>query len=314
MMRAIILNRLLQLVQVLIGISLITFAVISLSPGDPAEITLRATLGTESPPKEAVARLHQEMGLDDPWHVSYLKWASRVVHGDLGYSYQTKRSTLEEIAHALPVTFCLAFISMFFSAAVAIPLGIAAALRQNGLVDHICRLSSVISLSSPEFFVAIIFMLIGGVYLGILPVAGVGGIEYFILPSLTLSVGLIAVTMRIMRTSIIETLEKDYIRTALAKGLSRRMVIRRHVLKNALLPVLIYMGTQFGWIFGGAVTIESIFALPGIGRLLVNSVSSMDIMVVQGCMLTFAVIVVLVNLIVDLAYLYLDPSIRPQGE
>ena len=314
MMRAIILNRLLQLVQVLIGISLITFAVISLSPGDPAEITLRATLGTESPPKEAVARLHQEMGLDDPWHVSYLKWASRVVHGDLGYSYQTKRSTLEEIAHALPVTFCLAFISMFFSAAVAIPLGIAAALRQNGLVDHICRLSSVISLSSPEFFVAIIFMLIGGVYLGILPVAGVGGIEYFILPSLTLSVGLIAVTMRIMRTSIIETLEKDYIRTALAKGLSRRMVIRRHVLKNALLPVLIYMGTQFGWIFGGAVTIESIFALPGIGRLLVNSVSSMDIMVVQGCILTFAVIVVLVNLIVDLAYLYLDPSIRPQGE
>ena len=314
MMRAIILNRLLQLVQVLIGISLITFAVISLSPGDPAEITLRATLGTESPPKEAVARLHQEMGLDDPWHVSYLKWASRVVHGDLGYSYQTKRSTLEEIAHALPVTFCLAFISMFFSAAVAIPLGIAAALRQNGLVDHICRLSSVISLSSPEFFVAIIFMLIGGVYLGILPVAGVGGIEYFILPSLTLSVGLIAVTMRIMRTSIIETLEKDYIRTALAKGLSRRMVIQRHVLKNALLPVLIYMGTQFGWIFGGAVTIESIFALPGIGRLLVNSVSSMDIMVVQGCMLTFAVIVVLVNLIVDLAYLYLDPSIRPQGE
>jgi peptide/nickel transport system permease protein len=314
MMRAIILNRLLQLVQVLIGISLITFAVISLSPGDPAEITLRATLGTESPPKEAVARLHQEMGLDDPWHVSYLKWASRVVHGDLGYSYQTKRSTVEEIAHALPVTFCLAFISMFFSAAVAIPLGIAAALRQNGFVDHICRLSSVISLSSPEFFVAIIFMLIGGVYLGILPVAGVGGIEYFILPSLTLSVGLIAVTMRIMRTSIIETLEKDYIRTALAKGLSRRMVIRRHVLKNALLPVLIYMGTQFGWIFGGAVTIESIFALPGIGRLLVNSVSSMDIMVVQGCMLTFAVIVVLVNLIVDLAYLYIDPSIRPQGE
>jgi peptide/nickel transport system permease protein len=314
MIRTIVLNRLLQLVQVLIGISLITFAVISLSPGDPAEITLRATLGTESPPKEAVARLHQEMGLDDPWHVSYLKWASRVVHGDLGYSYQTKRSTLEEIAHALPVTFCLAFLSMFFSVAVAIPLGIAAALRQNGLVDHICRLCSVISLSSPEFFVAIILMLIGGVYLGILPVAGVGGIEYFILPSLTLSVSLIAITMRIMRTSMIETLEKDYIRTALAKGLSRRIVIQRHVLKNALLPVLIYMGTQFGWIFGGAVTIESIFALPGIGRLLVNSVSSMDIMVVQGCMLTFAVIVVLVNLVVDLAYLYLDPSIRSQGE
>ena len=256
----------------MVGISLITFTVISFSPGDPAEITLRATLGTESPPKEAVARLHEEMGLDDPWHVRYLKWASRVVHGDLGYSYQTKRSTIEEITHALPITFCLASLSILFSASIAIPLGIATALRQNGLVDHLCRLSSVICLSSPEFFVAMVFMLIGGIYLGVLPIAGAGGIKYFILPSLTLSVGLIAVTMRVMRTSMIETLEQDYIRTARAKGLSRRIVIQRHALKNALLPVLIYMGTQFGWIFGGAVTIESIFALPGLGRLLVNSV------------------------------------------
>ncbi|MCO5384132.1 MAG: ABC transporter permease [Methanosarcina barkeri] len=314
MMRTILLNRLLQLIQVMVGISLITFTVISFSPGDPAEITLRATLGTESPPKEAVARLHEEMGLDDPWHVRYLKWASRVVHGDLGYSYQTKRSTIEEITHSLPITFCLASLSILFSASIAIPLGIATALRQNGLVDHLCRLSSVIFLSSPEFFVAMVFMLIGGVYLGVLPIAGAGGIKYFILPSLTLSVGLIAVTMRVMRTSMIETLEQDYIRTARAKGLSRRIVIQRHALKNALIPVLIYMGTQFGWIFGGAVTIESIFALPGLGRLLVNSVSSMDVMVVQGCMLTFAVIIVLINLFVDLAQLYLDPSIRSHGE
>ena len=313
-MRTIILNRLLQLIPVMIGISLITFAVISLSPGDPAEITLRATLGTESPPKEAIARLHEEMGLDDPLYVSYLKWASRVVQGDLGYSYQTKRSTIEEIRHALPITFELAFLSMFFSTTVAIPLGITAALRQNGPVDHLCRLTAIISLSSPEFFVAIVFMLVGGVYLGILPVAGTGGIEYFILPALTLSVGLTAVTMRIMRTSMIETLEQDYIRTARAKGLSYRIVVQRHALKNALLPVLTYMGTQFGWIFGGAVTIESIFALPGLGRLLVNSVSSRDIMVVQGCMLTFAVIIVLVNLGVDLVHLYLDPSVRNQGE
>lgn len=314
MIRRIILNRLFQMIQVMVGISLITFAVISLSPGDPAEITLRATLGTESPPKEAVDRLHEEMGLDDPWHVSYLKWISRVVHGDLGYSYQTKRSTLEEIIRALPTTFCLASISMLFSAIIAIPLGIAAALRQNGFVDHICRLTSIVCLSSPEYFVAIVFMLAGGIYLDIFPIAGTGGIEYFILPSLTLSVGLIAITMRIMRTSMIETLEQDYMRTARAKGLSRRKIIQRHALKNALLPVIIYMGTQFGWIFGGAVTIESVFALPGLGRLLVNSVSSMDIMVMQGCMLTFAMIVVLINLFVDLVQLYLDPSVRAQGE
>ncbi|AAM06422.1 oligopeptide ABC transporter, permease protein [Methanosarcina acetivorans C2A] len=314
MMHTIILNRLLQMVPVMIGISLITFAVISLSPGDPAEITLRATLGTESPPKEAIARLHEEMGLDDPWYISYMKWASRVLHGNLGYSYQTKRSTIEEIAYALPTTFELAFLSIIFSAATAIPLGILAALRQNGPLDHLCRLSSIISLSSPEYFVAIVFMLVGGIYLGIFPVAGTGGIEYFILPALTLSIGLSAVTMRIMRTSMIETLEQDYIRTARAKGLSRRIVIQRHALKNALIPVLIYMGTQFGWLFGGAVIIESMFALPGLGRLLVESVSSMDIMVVQGCILTFAAIIVLINLGVDLAQLYLDPSIRDQGE
>lgn len=310
----IILNRLFQMVYVMVGISLITFAVISLSPGDPAEITLRATLGTESPPKEAVARLHEEMGLDDPWYISYLKWASRVVHGDLGYSYQTKRSTIEEITHALPTTISLSVLTMLMSAVTAIPLGIAAALRQNGAVDHLCRFISVISLSSPEFFVAIILMLVGGIYLGIFPVAGTGGIEYFVLPSLTLSVGLTAVTMRIMRTSMIETLEQDYIRTARAKGLSRRKVIQRHALKNALIPVLIYMGTQFGWLFGGVVVIENMFALPGLGRLLVNSVSSMDVMVVQGCMLTFAVITVLINLGVDLVHYYLDPSIRGQGE
>ncbi|KKF98773.1 ABC transporter permease [Methanosarcina mazei] len=314
MTHTIVLNRLFQLAYVMVGISLITFAVISLSPGDPAEITLRATLGTESPPKEAVARLHEEMGLDEPWHISYLKWASRVVHGDLGYSYQTKRSTLEEITHALPVTISLAVLTMLISAAMAIPLGIIAALRQNGPVDHICRLSSVISLSCPEFFVAIIFMLVGGVYLGIFPIAGTGGIEHFILPSLTLSVGLAAVTMRIMRTSMIETLEQEYIRTARAKGLSRKDVIQRHALRNALSPVIIYMGTQFGWLFGGVVVIESMFALPGLGRLLVNSVSSMDIMVVQGCMLTFAVIIVLINLGVDLVHFYLDPAVRGQGE
>lgn len=314
MTHTIILNRLLQMVPVMIGISLITFAVISLSPGDPAEITLRATLGTESPPKEAVARLHEEMGLDDPWYISYLKWTSRVLHGDLGYSYQTKRSTVEEIAHALPTTFELAFLSIIISAATAIPLGILAALRQNGPLDHLCRLGSIISLSSPEYFVAIVFMLVGGIYLGIFPVAGTGGIEYFILPALTLSVGLSAVTMRIMRTSMIETLEQDYIRTARAKGLNRKTVIQKHALKNALTPVMIYMGTQFGWLFGGAVLVESMFALPGLGRLLVESVSSMDIMVVQGCILTFAAIIVLINLGVDLTQLYLDPSIREQGE
>ncbi len=308
----VILSRLLQLVPVLIGISIITFMVVTLSPGDPAEISLRATLGTESPPKEAVERLRDEMGLNEPLHIQYLAWVSRVIRGDLGYSIQTKKTTLDEIQKALPVTFFLAVFAISITALIAIPLGIAAGVRPNSYIDHFSRSISIISLSTPEFFIAILLILIGAVHLNLFPVAGSGGIQYYILPSCTLAIGLTAITMRIMRTSMVEVLEQDYIRTARAKGVPHRQIIRQHALKNASLPVITYMGTQFGYLFGGAVIVESIFALPGIGRLLVDSVQSMDIMVIQGCMLTFALIFVLINLVVDIAYMYLDPTIRYQ--
>jgi peptide/nickel transport system permease protein len=309
-MNAIVVNRILQIIPVLIGISVITFILIALAPGDPAEISLKAILDTDSPSPEAVSLMRAEMGLDQPYHIRYFIWLSRVVQGDLGYSYVSHKSTVHEILYALPTTFYLAALAMAISIVIGIPLGIAAAIRQNGLIDHFCRLFSVLGNATPEFFLAIILLLVFAIQLKVLPVAGSGGIQYFILPSLVLAVGLIAITSRIMRTSMLDVLEQNYIQTARSKGLDRTTIIKRHAIKNALLPVLTYMGTQFGWLFGGAVVVESIFALPGLGRLTVDAVNTRDIMVLQGCMITFAIIFVLVNLAVDLSYIYLNPAIR----
>jgi len=202
-MNPIVVNRVLQIIPVLIGVSILTFIFIAMAPGDPAEISLKAILGTDSPSPEAISLMRAEMGLDQPYHIRYFIWLSRVLHGDLGYSYVTHKSTVHEILYALPTTFFLATLAMAISIIVSIPLGIAAAVRQNGLLDHICRLFSVIGNATPEFFLAIILLLFFSIQLKILPVAGSGGIQYFVLPSIVLAVGLISITSRLIRKSML---------------------------------------------------------------------------------------------------------------
>jgi peptide/nickel transport system permease protein len=313
-MRTYVLFRLLQVIPVLIGITFIAFVLMYFSPGDPAEITLRAIMGVDYPPDEAVRMLQQEMNLDKPWYIQYGSWLSRVAHGDLGYSYQTRRSTVDEITRAFPVTLYLSTIAMVFSCVIALPIGILAGIRQNGLVDQISRAVSILGLSIPDFFLGIICMLIFSIHLKILPVAGYKGPEYLILPAFALSVGMFAITLRLMRTSMAEVLEEEYIRTAIAKGLDKSTIIKRHALKNAIIPVITYMGLQYGWLFGGALIIESLFALPGMGRLFVDAASSRDIMVMQGCILVFALVFVIINVGIDFSYYLLDPRIREQHE
>lgn len=313
-MRSFIIIRLLQTIPVLIGISFIVFSLLLFSPGDPAVINLRAIMNTEQPPAEAVAAMRIEMDLDKPWYVQYLSWLSRVSSLDLGYSYQTRRSTIEEIKRAFPVTFLLSTIAMAFSCIIAIPLGILSGVRQNTLVDHCTRAISIIGLSIPDFFIGIIGIMLFSVYLNWLPVAGYEGPEYLILPAIALAIGMCAISMRLMRTSMAEVLEEDYIRTAIAKGLSKHLVIRRHAIKNAIIPVITYMGTQYGWLFGGAMIIESLFALPGLGRLFVESASTRDIMVLQGCVLAFALVFVFINLGIDIMQYVLDPRVRQDNE
>ncbi len=305
-----ILVRLLQTIPVLIGISFIVFSLIFFSPGDPAVITLRAIMNTEQPPQEAIDAMRIEMNLDKPWYYQYGTWLLRVLSGDLGYSYQSRRSTVDELKRAFPVTFYLSTIAMAISCLIAIPLGIIAGIRKNGLFDHITRAISVLGLSIPDYFLGILGILLFSIYLDWLPVAGYKGPEYLILPALSLSIGMFAISLRLMRTSMAEVLEEDYIKTAVAKGLSKKDVIKRHAIKNAITPVITYMGTQYGWLFGGAMIVESLFALPGLGRLMVDSATTRDIMVLQGCVLTFAVVFVLINLGIDILHYTLDPQVR----
>lgn len=309
-----IIKRIFLLFPVLLGISIITFLAIYFSPGDPADITLRILLDTDIPSKEAVAELRNEMGLDAPPHIQYIRWANRVLHGDLGYSFQTRRSTLEEILTALPATVILAVTGMFISILIAIPFGILSAVKQYSIFDSTILLGSLLAVSVPDFFIAIILILIFALHFDIFPVAGYGSIEHLILPSLTLAITMAAITIRLMRTSMAEVLGENYITTARAKGLKERQVIVKHGLRNALIPVITYMGTQFGYMFGGTVIIETIFMWPGIGRLLVESVYARDFLVIQGCVLVIALIYVSINLVVDISYAFIDPRIRYGGK
>ncbi len=295
---------------VLLGISIITFLAVCFSPGDPAEITLRVLLNIDVPPQEAVAELREEMGLNAPLHIQYIKWLDRVLHGDLGYSFQTRRSTLDEVLMALPATVVLAVTSMFISILIAITFGILSAVKQYSIFDRTTLIGSLLAVSMPDFFIAIILILIFALHFDMFPVAGYGGIEHLILPSLALAITMAAITTRLMRTSMAEVLGENYITLARAKGLKENHIVLKHALRNALIPVITYMGTQFGYMFGGTVIIETIFMWPGIGRLLVESVYARDFSVIQGCVLVIALIYVFINLIVDISYAFIDPRIR----
>ena len=303
-----------MLFPVLLGISVITFLIMCFNPGDPAEITLIAMLDTETPPQEAVEALREEMGLNAPVYVRYIRWLDRVLHGDLGYSFQTRRSTLDEILLALPATIKLATASMLLSILIAVPIGTISAIKQHSLVDNLGMIGSLLTVSIPDFFIAILLIIMFSLHFDIFPVAGYGSVEYWILPALTLAMCMAAITTRLTRSSMLEVLRQDYIRTARGKGLDERTIIQRHSLKNALIPVITYMGLQFGWLFGGTVIIETIFALPGIGRLLVESIYTGDFLVTQGCVMFIAAIFVFINLVVDVSYRFIDPRIRYERE
>ncbi len=305
-----IIKRILMLFPVLLGISIIVFLAMYFSPGDPAEITLRVLLDVDIPPQEAVAELREEMGLNAPLHIQYIRWLDRALHGDLGYSFQTRRSTLDEVLMALPATVVLAVTSMFISILIAITFGILSAVKQYSLFDRSTLIGSLLAVSVPDFFIAILLMLIFALHFDVFPVAGYGGIEHIVLPSLALAIGMAAITTRLMRTSMVEVLGENYITVARAKGLKENLIVVKHALRNALIPVVTYMGMQFGYLCGGTVIIETIFMWPGLGRLLVMSVHARDFLVVQGCVLVIALIYVFINLVVDVSYAFIDPRIR----
>ncbi|MCL0061438.1 ABC transporter permease [Thermodesulfovibrionales bacterium] len=308
-----IIRRLGLMVFIMLGVSVITFSMIHLVPGDPAEVIATERYGEEIT-AETIEHVRRELGLDQPVYVQYTRWLINVLQGDLGYSFRTDRPVLDEILTRLPATLQLALAGMLVALIIAIPVGIVSAARQYSAVDNISMFGALLGVSMPNFWLGLLLIMFFSVHLGWLPVFGRGGIEHLILPSITLGTGMAAITTRLIRSSMLEVLKADYIRTARAKGLKEKVVIYKHALKNAMIPVVTIVGLQFASLLEGAVIVEVIFAWPGIGRLLVDSIFARDFMLIQGCILFIAAMFVLVNLLVDISYAYLDPKIRYEAK
>jgi len=302
-------RRALHLVPVLLGVSLLAFGVANLAPGDPAEIMLLRQTG-QAPDAQSVAHLRERLGLDRPFAIRYAVWLGNAARGELGVSYRTGTPVLRVLAERFPATVELAVSALLVSIAFAIPLGVIAAISRNSVGDNIARLIALLGTSIPSFVLAYLLILVFAVALRLLPVAGYDGWRYLVLPVLTLAIGESAALARLIRANMLEVLGQDYVRTATAKGVPRRMVLVRHALKNALNPVVTLAGIRIGRLLGGAAIVETIFARPGIGKTIVDAIHDRDYPVIQGFVLFTGTVFVLANLLVDLSYAWLDPRAR----
>lgn len=301
-----ILKRILYLIPVLIGVSLIVFGLLYISPGDPA----RNILG-QNASEEAVAELREEMGLNDPFLVQYGTYIKKIVlEGNLGDSYRTNAPVVKEIASRAPATVKLAFVAITFAVILGIPLGIISAIKQYSWFDNITMVFALLGISMPVFWLGLLLIMYFSVHLGILPSSGFNTPAQMILPAIALGSQSVSVITRMTRSSMLEVINKDYIRTARAKGQREKVVTWKHALNNALIPIVTVIGIQFGQLMGGALMTEVIFSIPGIGRLMVDSIKMRDNPMVLGCVFFVAVTFSLVNLIVDILYTYIDPRIK----
>ncbi|WZL72542.1 ABC transporter permease [Clostridiaceae bacterium 35-E11] len=300
-----IVRRLLYLIPVLIGVSFIVFSLLYMTPGDPAKIILG-----EQADQKAVEELREEMGLNESFVVQYVNYVKKIVFNqDMGMSYITKRPVLTEIFTVFPNTVKLAATSIILAIILGNVFGVISAVKQYSVVDSIITVIALLGISMPMFWVGLLMILLFSVQLGWLPASGYDGIEYMIMPAIALGAQSIAVITRMTRSSMLEVIRQDYIRTARAKGQKEYIVIFKHAFNNALIPIITIVGLQFGYLLGGAIITESIFSIPGLGRLMVESIKMRDFPVVQGAVLFIAVCFSVVNLIVDLLYAYVDPRI-----
>ena len=304
-----LLRRFCSMIFILLSVSVITFSLMHFVPGDPAEVIAEKKYG-ENVAAETVELVRKEMGLDRPIFVQYFRWIAGVFRGDFGSSSSSGRPVWNEIMNKLPATAELALAAMLVSLIIAIPVGIISAVKQYSIIDSVSMVGAMLGVSMPNFWLGLLLILVFSVNLGWVPVYGRGEITQLILPALTLGTGIAAVTARLTRSSILEILKQDYIRTARSKGLIETAVLNKHALKNALIPVVTVVGLQFGALLEGAVVVEVIFAWPGLGRLLFDSIFARDFPVIQGCVFLIAVMYVIVNLLIDISYAWLDPRIR----
>lgn len=300
-----VMKRIFMLLPVLLGVSLVSFSLLHLVPGDPAEILA----GEEANP-EFIKALRQEYGLDQPLYLQYFHFLSHIVRGDFGISIRNREPVINLLKERFFFTVQLSFISILIAGLIGLLAGIISSTKQYSLFDHISMIGALFGISMPIFWFGLLLMLVFSVYLRWFPAGGTGTIMHLILPAIALGASGSAVIARMTRASMLEVIRQDYIRTARANGLREFIVIHKHALKNAMIPVVTVFGLEFGYMLGGAVLTETVFSLPGIGRLMVEGIFQRDYPIVQGAMLLVATTFVLVNLLTDIAYAFFDPKIR----
>ncbi|POQ98507.1 peptide ABC transporter [Alkalispirochaeta sphaeroplastigenens] len=302
-----ILRRVLLLIPVMLGVSFVVFTIMFFTPGDPAKLLLG-----ERAPESEVQALRTQMGLDDPFAIQYGRFLFNALRGDLGRSLVTRQPAALELVNRFPATLQLAAAGVLVAVLIGIPIGIVSATRQYSLFDTFSMIFALIGVSMPNFWQGIMMVLLFSIMLRVLPSSGYGTPAHLVMPALTIGTSSAATITRMTRSSMLEVIRQDYIRTARAKGLSERVVINRHALKNALIPIVTVVGLQFGYLLGGAVLTETIFSWPGVGRLMVDAIRQRDYPVVQGGVLLLALTFSIVNLFVDILYAYIDPRIKAQ--
>ena len=301
-------KRLVYLVRVLVGVSFLVFLLLYMTPGDP----VRMMLGESATP-EAQAELRLELGLDDPFLVQYGRYIKNiVVHQDLGTSYSTRRPVLDEIMTVFPNTVKLATAAIIIAVILGTFLGIVSAVKQNSLLDNAVMVLALIGTSAPIFWIGILMIILFSVNLGWLPPSGFGSFKQLIMPALALGMQSTAVVARMTRSSMLEVIRQDFVKTARAKGQKESVVIMKHVFRNALIPVITVVGLQFGTLLGGAMLTEVVFSIPGVGRLMIEAIKQRDFPIVQGSVLFVAACFSLVNLAVDLLYAVVDPKVSKE--
>ncbi|MGD8188943.1 nickel ABC transporter permease [Brevibacillus ginsengisoli] len=301
-----IMRRTAGMVPMLIIVSILSFLFVHLTPGDP----IRVLYGNEID-AETYQKLKEKEGLNAPLYQQYVRYVSKIViHGDFGISYRTKSNVSDEILRRFSYTLLLTLASMVWAVVIGLLVGIISAVKRNSLLDRIGMVSAITALSIPEFWFGLMLMQIFAVQLGWFPTSGSGTVSHLILPSLTLGLGVAAIIARFTRSSILEVLREDFVRTARAKGQRQWVIVLTHVLRSALIPVVTMTGLQFGFLLGGAVVVEQVFAWPGLGSYLIDSILTRDYPVIQALILLFSVQFLTVNLLVDVSYGVLNPQIR----
>ncbi len=312
-MLAVLIRRLVSLVITLFAVSLIIYLVMGLLPGDPAAIML----GTSASP-DTLAALQKQMGLDQPLVLRYIHWLGGVFRGDLGQSYTYGVPVAGLIVERLAVTLPLALLAVCLSVAIAIPLGVAAAKNRNGAVDFAAGLFSHVGIAVPGFWVGLLLIIVFSTTLGWMPSGGfpgwspsvLAGLMALVLPAIALALSQAGVLTRVCRSAVLEVMNEDFVRTARAKGLSERVALWQHAVPNAMIPVVTMIGLQFTFLIAGAVLVENVFNLPGLGRLAYQALTQRDIVVMQSVVLFFSALVIIMNFVVDIAYLFIDPRLR----